>query len=52
MNHTLILLLSTSLGLSNRPMPEAMSWGVPVVLVGDLLRCRTIGPVPAHQWHA
>ena len=45
-------LLSTSLGLNNRKMQEAMSWGVPVVLVGDLMRCRTIGSVPAHQWHA
>lgn len=52
MNHALILLLSTSLGLSNRTMPEGMSWGVLVMLLGDLLRCRTIGPVPAHQWHA
>ena len=45
-------LLSTSLGLNNRKMQEAMSWGVPVVLVGDLMRYRTIGSVPAHQWNA
>ena len=43
-------LLSTSLGLNNRKMQEAMSLGLPVVLVGDLMRCRTIGSVPAHQW--
>ena len=34
-------LLSTSLGLNNRKMQEAMSLGLPVVLVGDLMRCRT-----------
>ena len=45
-------LLSTSLGLNNRKMQEAMSLGLPVVLVGDLMRCRTIGSVPAHQWRA
>lgn len=45
-------LLSTSLGLNNRKMQEARSLSLPVVLVGDLMRCRTIGSVPAHQWHA
>lgn len=45
-------LLSTSLGLDSRKMKEAMSRGLPVVLAGDLLRCRTIGSVPAHQWNA
>ena len=45
-------LLSTSLGLNNRKMQEAMSLGLPVVLVGDLMRCRSIGSVPAHQWRA
>ena len=45
-------LLSTSLGLNSRKMQEARSLGLPVVLAGDLMRCRTIGSVPAHQWHA
>ena len=45
-------LLSSSLGLNSRKMQEAMSRGLPVVLVGDLLRCKAIGSVPAHQWNA
>ena len=45
-------LLSTSLGLNSRKMQEAMSRGLPVVLAGDLMRCKAVGSVPAHQWHA
>ena len=44
-------LLSTSLGLNSRKMQEARSLGLPVVLAGDLMRCKAVGSVPAHQWH-
>ena len=45
-------LLSSSLGLNNRKMEEARSRGLPVVLVGDLMRCQAVGSVQAHQWVA